>query len=168
MASWKRKECSLESLTTVIMSKQFTEREMEDLQDSFSLYDKVGDGKIDIADLGDALRGLGENPTENEIKKVVSELSPNGNARISFSEFLPVLQAMHQKSRKIGHDDFIDSLKVFDNDGSGAINSGELRHVLTSLGERLRDEEVDMLIQGLEDNSGQIYYEDFVKSVLNG
>lgn len=151
------------------MTKPFSDREMDDLQDSFSLYDKVGDGKIDIADLGDALRGLGENPTENEIKKVVSELSANGNVhRISFSEFVPVLQAMHQKSRKIGHDDFIDSLKVFDNDGSGAINSGELRHVLTSLGERLRDEEVDMLIQGLEDNSGQIYYEDFVKSVLNG
>lgn len=152
------------------MAKAFTEREMEDLRDSFNLYDKIGDGKIDVHDLGDALRGLGENPTESEIKKVVSELSANrrDNNRISFSEFLPVFQAMHQKTRKIGHDDFIDSLKVFDNDGSGAINSGELRHVLTSLGERLRDEEVDMLIQGLEDNNGQIFYEDFVKSVLNG
>lgn len=151
------------------MAKALTEREMEILQECFSIYDKVGDGKIDINDLGEALRGLGENPTESEVKKVVIELSSNrSDTRVSFAEFLPVFQAMQQKNRNISQDDFIDSLRVFDNDGLGTINSGELRHVLTSLGERLRDEEVDMLIQDLEDNNGQIPYEEFVKTVLNG
>jgi calmodulin len=36
-----------------------------------------------------------------------------------------------------------EAFKVFDKDGNGFISAAELRHVMTNLGEKLTDEEVD-------------------------
>ena len=51
-------------------------------------------------------------------------------------------------------------------DGNGFISSAELRHMLTSLGEKMSEEEVEILIHGQEDSQGNINYEEFVKMVL--
>ena len=150
------------------MASTLTDREMDELRDNFGLYDTVGDGKVESSNIGQVLRSVGLNPTQAEVEKVMKEIDPNGNKRISFEEFVPVVLSLRSRKHKYGQDVFIDSLRVFDSDGSGSISSGELRHVLTSLGERLRDEDVDTLIQGLEDNTGLINYEEFVKSVMNG
>lgn len=150
------------------MASTLTDKEMDELRDNFGLYDTVGDGKVESANMGQMLRAVGLNPTQAEVEKVMKEIDPTGNRRISFEEFVPVVLSFRSRTHKYGQDVFIDSLRVFDSDGSGSINSGELRHVLTSLGERLKDEDVDMLIQGFEDNTGLINYEDFVKSVMNG
>lgn len=150
------------------MASTLTDREMDELRDNFGLYDTVGDGKVESSKIGQVLRSVGLNPTQAEVEKVMKEIDPNDNKRISFEEFVPVVLSLRSRQHKYGQDVFIDSLRVFDSDGLGMISSGELRHVLTSLGERLRDEDVDSLIQGLEDNSGLINYEEFVKSVMNG
>lgn len=150
------------------MMSTLTDREMDELRDNFGLYDSVGDGKVESSSVGQVLRSVGLNPTQAEVNKVLNEIDPKGNKRISFEEFVPVMMSFRSRKHKYGQDVFIDSLRVFDTDNSGTISSGELRHVLTGLGEKLRDEDVDQLIQGFEDNQGQINYEDFVKNVMNG
>ena len=51
--------------------------------------------------------------------------------------------------------------KVFDLDGNGFISAAELRHVMTNLGEKLTDEEVDEMIREADvDGDGQINYEE--------
>ena len=40
-------------------------------------------------------------------------------------------------------------------DGNGFISSAELRHLLTTLGEKLSDEEAEQLLAGHEDNKVQ-------------
>jgi calmodulin len=50
---------------------------------------------------------------------------------------------------------------VFDKDGNGFISAIELRHVMTNLGEKLTDEEVDEMIREADvDGDGQINYEE--------
>jgi Ca2+-binding EF-hand superfamily protein len=40
--------------------------------------------------------------------------------------------------------------QVFDKEGNGFIGAGELRYVLTQLGEKMTDEEVDELLKGVQ------------------
>ena len=49
-----------------------------DKKDSFALFDKKGDGKIECSQIGDVLRALGQNPTEAEVKKTVADMDPTG------------------------------------------------------------------------------------------
>ena len=69
-----------------------------------------------------------------------------------------------QKSTRWPADfDEIFFFSVFDKDGNGYISSAELRHVMTNLGEKLTDEEVDEMIREADiDGDGQVNYEEFV------
>ena len=49
---------------------------------------------------------------------------------------------------------------MFDKDGNGYISAAELRHVMTNLGEKLTDEEVDEMIREADiDGDGQVNYD---------
>lgn len=141
-----------------------------EFQEAFSLFDSRGDGKIATSQLGDVLRALGQNPTEAEVKKSVSCLKEE---RMSFDVFLPILQTIARNRSTDSAEDFIEGLRHFDKDGSGFISSAELRHLLTTLGEKLSEEEVESLLtstcSGVEqDSSGNVSYEDFVRLVMSG
>jgi len=64
-------------------------------------------------------------------------------------------------------EELIEAFKVFDRDGNGFISAAELRHVMTNLGEKLTDEEVDEMIREADvDGDGQINCEEFVKCMI--
>ncbi|ETN78771.1 EF hand [Necator americanus] len=63
--------------------------------------------------------------------------------------------------------EFVEGLSHFDKEGNGLINVAELRHLLTTLGERLSDEEVDQLLAGHNDSHGNVNIADFVRNVMN-
>jgi len=59
--------------------------------------------------------------------------------------------------------EFKEAFSLFDKDGNGFISAAELRHVMTNLGEKLTDEEVDEMIREADiDGDGQVNYEEFV------
>jgi myosin light chain 6 len=145
---------------------QFNEDQISEFQETFSLFDNRGDGKIFANQLGEVLRAMGQNPTEAEVKKCGFSQEPD--KRISFETFLPILSTISKNREKPVLEDFIEGFRVFDKEQNGFIHSAELRHLLTNLGERLTDEEVNELLQGHEDSQGNVNYEEFVKGVLNG
>lgn len=60
----------------------------------------------------------------------------------------------------ITEDDLQKDFKVFDKGDSGKLNAAELRHIMTNLGEKLTDEEVDEMIKEADINGdGQIAYD---------
>ncbi|XP_065185658.1 myosin-2 essential light chain-like [Sycon ciliatum] len=141
--------------------------QLSEHRDAFGLFDRKGDGKIDVSQLGDVLRALGQNPTNAEVKKLAGDIK-SADHRLSFEDFLPIFNSVRSKKEAGSQEAFIEGLRVFDKDGNGTINSVELRHVLTSLGEKLNEEEVDQLLTGMEDSNGQVQYEEFIKTIMSG
>lgn len=55
-----------------------------------------------------------------------------------------------KRSLTVVIEEFIRGFQVFDKEGNGFIGVGELRYVLTQLGEKMTDEEVDELLKGVQ------------------
>merc|ERR1712198_20015 len=143
----------------------FSEDQISEFQEAFSIFDQKGDGKIQVTQIGEVLRALGQNPTEADVKRLSHQHRPD--ERISFEQFLPILQTISRQRPVDTADDFIEGLRHFDKDGNGYISSAELRHLMTHLGEKLTDEEVEQLLTGQEDSQGNVNYEEFVRIVLS-
>ena len=81
------------------------------------------------------------------------------------------IKKLHKQSKKMKDTDteeeLVEAFKVFDRDGNGLISAAELRHVMTNLGEKLTDEEVDEMIREADvDGDGHINYEEFVRMMM--
>ncbi|CAF1028572.1 unnamed protein product [Rotaria sp. Silwood1] len=138
--------------------------DLPDFREAFSLFDDRGDDKIPKNLFGEVVRALGLNPTEAQIKGTIQNLKTD---RISFEEFLPLYDSLaKKKDNNMTEEELIEGLKVFDKEQNGSISSAELRHLLTNLGERLSDEEVEQLLSGFEDKNGLINYEDWIRKLL--
>ncbi|XP_064617867.1 myosin-2 essential light chain-like [Liolophura sinensis] len=146
------------------MSK-ISEDQIAEYQETFNLFDTRGDDKIEASQLGNVLRALNQNPTEAEVRKYGPK---DPETRISFEQFLPIFQAIGKLKNPLGFEDFVEGFKVFDREQNGCIGCAEIRHLLTSLGERLTEDEVDQLLQGMEDKEGNVNYEEFIRMVMNG
>ncbi|KAH7698310.1 hypothetical protein AAVH_34601 [Aphelenchoides avenae] len=141
------------------------EDQLADCREIFCYFDSKGDEKINVGQVGDVLRALGQNPTESEIRKCCESWT-DPEARITFEEFVPIYQTVSKNRQNHTLEEFVEGLSHFDKEGNGTINVAELRHLLTTLGERLTDEEVDQLLSGHEDSLGYVNISDFVRSIM--
>ncbi|XP_074062985.1 calmodulin-alpha-like [Macrotis lagotis] len=144
------------------MADQLTEEQIAEFKEAFSLFDKDGDGTITTKELGNIMRSLGRNPTEAELQDMINEVDADGNGTTDFPEFLTM---MARKMKDIDSEEEIrEAFRVFDKGGNCYISAAELHHVMTNLGEKLTDEEVDEMIREADiDGDGQVNYEEFVQ-----
>ncbi|CAB3367950.1 neo-calmodulin-like isoform X3 [Cloeon dipterum] len=138
-----------------------TEDQVAEFKEAFMLFDKDEDGTITMAELGVVMRSLGQRPSETELRDMVNEVDQDGNGTIEFNEFL---QMMSKKMKGADNEEELrEAFRVFDKNNDGLISSIELRHVMTNLGEKLSDEEVDDMIKEADlDGDGMVNYEEFV------
>lgn len=147
------------------MVDQLTEEHIAEYKEAFSIYDRSGDSHITSKELGTVLRSLGQNPTEEELQAMIRRVDKDGSGTIDFPEFLTMMAEKMKDTDT--EEEILQAFSVFDKDGKGYVSASELRHVMTNLGEKLTDEEVDEMVKEADvDASGQINYRNFVKMML--
>ncbi|KAK9900241.1 EF-hand [Cystobasidium minutum MCA 4210] len=136
-----------------------------EIREAFALFDKRGTGSIPSESLGDLLRALGQNPTQAE----VAELASQNPRDIDYDTFTGILHRPDGYKSGGSEEEFIRGFAVFDKDQTGHIGVGELRYVLTNLGEKLTDQEVDEILAGVRvGQDGTIDYRAFVREIMAG
>ena len=147
------------------MADNLTEKQIAEFKEAFQHFDKDGDGTITTRELGTMMRSLGQIPTEAELQDIINEVDADGNGTMNFPEFLSLM--IRKMKDTDTEEELVEAFKVFDRDGNGLISAAELRHIMTNLGEKLTDGEVDEMIREADvDGDGYIKYEEFVRMMM--
>merc|ERR1712006_57973 len=106
---------------------QLTEEQLDEIREAFSLFDADASGMIDVRELKAAMRALGFEVKNEELKKMVTDIDNDGNGTIEFVEFLSMMTG------KMGEKDS----KLFDDDNTNKISFRNLARVAEELGENI-------------------------------
>jgi len=103
--------------------------------------------------------------------EAVKKWLPAGEKQYKLDELMPIYQDV-MAAKDVGtFADFMEAFKTFDREGQGYVSSAEVRQVLSAMGDKLTDGEIDEILQSTdtqEDLDGNIKFEDFIKKVLDG
>lgn len=107
------------------------------------------------------MKSLGQDPTEEELARMIQSVDDNGNNEIDFQEFL-ILMSSNKSNSNDPDRELKDAFAVFDTDGSGLISRSELKRLMNNLGQTLSDEELDAMMSEVDkDGNGEIDFEEF-------
>merc|ERR1712220_38440 len=127
-----------------------SEEQMEEIREAFGLFDADASGMIDVRELKAAMRALGFEVKNEELKKMVADIDGDGNGTIEFGEFLQMMTG--KMGEKDSREDIEKVFKLFDDDNTNKISFRNLARVAEELGENIDDEELqDMINQADRD-----------------
>mmetsp|Transcript_9428 Transcript_9428/g.42924 ORF Transcript_9428/g.42924 Transcript_9428/m.42924 type:complete len:148 (-) Transcript_9428:895-1338(-) len=131
-------------------------------REAFNKFDKDGSGTIDASELKATLNAMGQNPTEEEIFQMISQVDDDNSGEIEFAEFLKVIE--NQKDSAAKANDETDTIEAFvalggNGDKTGEISTDKLRAVTKDFGLTI---DIEKLIRETDtDGSGKVDYAEF-------
>lgn len=128
---------------------------ISELKEAFVIFDRDNDNKINMQELATVMRSIGFSPTQADLQAIQQEY---GNRLLDIGEVQNVISRRAPPPET--ENSVRDAFRIFDKDGTGYVSASELRHVLTHLGEKLSDEEVDEMIREADiTGDGQVNYD---------
>ena len=103
---------------------------------AFAVFDRDGDGTISSSELGDVMRSLGLDPSEEDVSDILVRFDADGNGEIDKDEFVTMMNAILNCSAD-DDQEIVEAFKVFDIDGgrrgqrSPAHSSVRMREICT-------------------------------------
>jgi calmodulin len=147
-------------------AKHFTDGDKHYFHQQFVNFDKEKNDTIALADVSNALRMCGQHPTEEEVKKIEADLDDGSNT-VTFESFLDGVFANCVTLKTV--DDLKEAFRAFDPELRGVISQNDLRYLLTSMGDRFNDEEMNEFILEVQsecDTEGGVLYESLAMKLL--
>merc|ERR1711998_721503 len=141
---------------------QLSDEQMDEIREAFNLFDGDQSGAIDVRELKAAMRALGFEVKNEELKKMVSDIDNDGNGTIEFGEFLQMMTG--KMGEKDTREDIEKVFKLFADDNTNKISFRNRARVAEELGETIDDEELqDMINQADRDGDGEINIDEFYR-----
>jgi len=149
---------------------QLRDNQLDEFRECFNAFDKDGGGSIDATELESLMKSLGQEPTGQELEKMVALADADGSGDIDFIEFATLIahKMKDDENKSNKEEQILQAFAVFDADGSGSIDASEMRRMMLNLGEEMSIEQVDDILAHFDENGdGQISPEEFTNALLN-
>jgi len=132
--------------------------QVAEYKEVFMLFDRDQDGVLSFAELGTAMKTLGQRPSEKVLLKMVRSVSEDKlYDTIEFNEFLQMMSK--QQEDDINMNALVEAFKIFDKDKDGFLTTDELRKIMK---ERMSKKDLNAMIQEADsDNDGFINCQEF-------
>ncbi|ESN94405.1 hypothetical protein HELRODRAFT_69120, partial [Helobdella robusta] len=132
---------------------------VSELREAFMLFDYNKSGKIASRDVGPVIRSVGLKPSEAEVQEIAQEISQTGG-EVDLSTLIQLISKIVSNPPTEKSDELCEVFKSYDKENNGQLSIAEVKHLLTSVGEKLTDDEADELLKmtGCVHN-GKVNYE---------
>ncbi|OMJ72363.1 hypothetical protein SteCoe_29230 [Stentor coeruleus] len=140
--------------------------ELKELQENFGLFDKDGIGSITLDEMVVIFRAMGQTPTEAEVETMKREADLEASGKTD----MPTYITIYTKYRKnpITETEILNAFEELDEKKKGLISGKRLRHLISTCGENLSEEEISKMMKYANpDNEGNVNYRDFVKLMMS-
>lgn len=139
-----------------------TAQKRQEIKEAFELFDTDGSGTIDAKELNVAMRALGFEMNEEQIKNMIADVDKDGSGTIDFDEFV------HMMTTKIGERDIKEELmkafQIIDQDKNGKISDVDILSIAKELGESFTLTEIREMIDEADHNGdGEVDANEFMK-----
>jgi Ca2+-binding EF-hand superfamily protein len=142
----------------------FDQAQIQEFKEAFNMIDQNRDGFIDNDDLKDMFASLGQDLGDDVLQQMMSEAP----GPLNFTMFLTLFG---EKLTGTDPEDVIrNAFACFDEEGTGTIHEDKLRELLTTMGDRFTDAEVDQMLRGGApvDSAGNFDYVAFTRILKHG
>lgn len=160
------------------MASKLSAEQKTTIQEVFSLFDHDDNNTIMLKEVPVALRTIGLHLEDDEMKDVMEDLEsnikpfkPDRNKSstlpvVTFTYFSTIVESL---VRDVDDErETREAFQAFDREGEGTLLAVELRHILTSLGDKLTEEEVDELLDEVDmDTQGRVDYVKLAKVITS-
>ena len=139
-----------------------TQEMISEFKEVFSVFDKEGNGLIKIKYLMKVFKCLGQDPTQKEIDNMLDSFNMGERRNIRFEEFLKLIERKMKETKDT--ESCYEVFKMFDKEQTGYISASGIKYMMTNLGEKLTDQEVNEMLNCADtEQSDKISYEEFLK-----
>jgi len=145
-----------------IFQDSIPECQLEEYFEAFNHFDKDNSGHITTKGLGTLVKSLGENPTENELQRIINTVDIDGNGMMDFQEFVKLMFTRNQFGMEIN--EAKEAFRIFDVDDRGYVLTSELRQAFSRLEENISESELDEILEDkCQAGNRKISFEEFKK-----
>lgn len=141
--------------------EDLTEDQRQEIKQAFTVFDSNSDGKLDYHELKVAMKALGFDAKKSEVLDLLRTYDPQNKRLITYDDFFQVMKT--KILQRDPEEELRRAFDLFDVNHTGKITFADLKRVAHEIGENLRDDELQAMIDVFDlDEDGAISLEEFI------
>lgn len=143
--------------TSSVLTK-FTQNQIQEMKEAFTMIDQNRDGLIDVSDLKEMYSNLGAVPQDTVLQGMVKEAP-----QMNFTGFLSLFS--DKMSGTDPEETLRNAFQMFDSDNTGYIPEEYMKDLLENMGDNFSKDEVRQTWKEAPISGGKVDYNAFVSKI---